>query len=91
MNLFKKQPADQLDYDLDFSEWLTDDDVITGAIAVSSVPSELVIMSVGVTNKIAKVWLYGGVSGSTYQVTATITTALGRIKEEDFKVRVREY
>lgn len=90
MNVFQKQPADQLDYDLIFEDWLTDNDVITGAIAVSSVPAELIVQSVGYTNQIVKVWLAGGVNGETYKVTATITTALGRIKELDCKVRVRE-
>lgn len=90
MNLFYKQPADQLDYDLDFSDWLTDGDTITGAVAVSDVPAELVILSVSITDQIVKVWASGGVTGSTYQVTATVTTAEGRIKELDFKIRVKE-
>ncbi len=33
MNLFQKQPGDQLDYDLDFSDWLSDSDAITGVVA----------------------------------------------------------
>lgn len=90
MNLFQKQPADQLDYDLDFSDWLTDDDTITGAEAVSSVPDELEVLSVAVAGPIVKIWVNGGVSGSTYKVTATTSTSLGRIKELEFKIRVRE-
>lgn len=92
MNLFQKQPADQLDYDLDFSDWLTDDDTITGAVATSSVPDELIVQSVQVFASIAlvKIWIAGGVSGATYKITATITTSQGRIKELEFKIRVRE-
>lgn len=90
MILFYKQPADQLDYDLDFSDWLTDSDTITGQVAVSSVPSELSILSVSTSGPIVKVFVAGGEDGSTYQVTATVTTAEGRIKELDFKIRVKE-
>jgi hypothetical protein len=92
MNLFQKQPADQLDYDLDFSEWLTGSDTITGAVAVSDAPDEddeLVVESVSITDQQVKVWLSGGITGSTYKVTATITTSEGRVKELDFKIRVR--
>lgn len=90
MNLFQKQPADQLDYDLDFSDWLTEDDTINGADAVSSVPEELAIESVSVSGQTVKVWVSGGVDGSTYKITTTVTTALGRIKELDFKIRVKD-
>lgn len=90
MNLFYKQPADQLDYDLDFSDWLTASDTISGAVAASDVPAELVILSVSITDQIVKVWASGGVTGSTYQVTTTVTTTGGRIKELDFKIRVKE-
>lgn len=90
MNLFTKQPADQLDYDLDFSDWLTGTDTINGAVAVSSVPDDLEVLSVSVTDQIVKVWLVGGTTGLTYKITVTVTTAQGRIKELDFKVRVKE-
>lgn len=91
MNLFSKQPADQLDYDLDFSDWLAGSDTITGVVATSSAPDDLVVISASVTNQTAKVWLGGGTNGQTYKVTATITTAEGRIKELEFKVRVRDF
>jgi hypothetical protein len=90
MNLFQKQPADQLDYDLDFSDWLTDDDILTGAVATSSVPEELIVQSVRLISPLVKIWIAGGVSGATYKITATITTSQGRIKELEFKIRVRE-
>ncbi len=91
MNLFQKQPADQLDYDLDFSDWLTSTDTITGAVAVSSVPTELQVLSVAISGSNVKIWIAGGVTGSTYKVTSTISTDEGRIKELEFKIRVREF
>lgn len=95
MNLFQKQPADQLDYDLDFSDWLTGSDSITGVVATvneQEVPSEddLIVVSAGVHEQIAKIWLGKGVSGVTYKITATVTTNEGRIKQLEFKVKVRD-
>lgn len=90
MKIFQKQPADTLDYDIDFSSWLTDEDTIVAAAAVSSVPAELTIDSVLSSSQAVKVWVSGGLTGSTYKVTATATSALGRIKEIDFKIRVKD-
>lgn len=89
MNLFQKQPADQLDYDLDFSDWLPDTDTITGVTATSSAP-ELEIVSAGVFGTLVKIWVAGGISDITYKVTATVATQEGRIKELEFKIRVKE-
>lgn len=90
MKIFQKQPADTLDYDIDFSSWLTDEDTIVAAAAVSSVPAELTIDSVLSSSQAVKVWVSGGLTGSTYKVTATSTSALGRVKEIDFKIRVKD-
>ena len=90
MNLFQKQPADKLDYDLDFSDWMATDDTLTGAVATSSVPDELIIESVTISGQTVKVWISGGTSGTTYKVTATVTSSQGRIKELDFKIRVKD-
>ncbi len=92
MNLFQKQPGDQLDYDLDFSDWLPETDSITTVTAVSSVPAELEIVSAQVSpdSRQAKIWVAGGLDGQTYKVTATVATAESRIKELEFKIRVKE-
>lgn len=90
MTLFQKQPADQLDYDLDFSQWLTDDDTLVGVTATSNVPEEIIIESVSIEGQAIKVWVSGGENGQTYKVTVTVTTTLGRIKELDFKIRVKD-
>jgi hypothetical protein len=89
MNLFQKQPADQLDYDLDFSDWLISSDEITGVVATSNLPEELLVLSASVIDQTVKIWIAGGLDGSTYKVTSTIATAEGRIKEIEFKIRVR--
>ena len=95
MNLFQKQPADVLDYDLDFSDWLTGSDTITGAVATASTtetadPADLMVNSTQIVGQNVKVWVSAGVSGRSYKVTTTITTSEGRVKQLEFKIRVRD-
>lgn len=85
-----KQPADQLDYDIDFTQWITDDDEIDTATATSD-DADLVVVSTVISSPIVKVWVNGGIDGTTYKVTTTITTTSGRIKQTEFKIRVRNY
>lgn len=86
----EKQPVDYLDYDINFSEWLVDSDSVESATAVSSVPEELIVSNVMILSPIIKIWVAGGLNGSTYKITVTATTAEGRIKEVDFMIRVRD-
>ncbi len=85
-----KQPADQLDYDVNFDRWLPDGDYITSGNAVLDKTGELVIDSISITDQVIKVWMSGGVSGTTYKITITAATAGGRIKETEFRLRVKE-
>lgn len=89
----QKQPADVLDYDVDYSDFLPSDDTITTPIAaVEEIDpdTDLAVDSVSVSDLVMKVWLSGGVSGTTYKVTATAATSGGRVKEQEFKIRVRD-
>lgn len=85
-----KQPADQLDYDIDFDRWLPADDVILTVTTNVEPSGELVVDSVHVDSPMLKVWCSGGENGSSYKVTATVATQGGRVKEVDFKIRVRD-
>lgn len=87
-----KQPADQLDYDIDFSRWLPEDDeILTVTTAVDpALDGELTVASVHVQSPWVKVWVNGGINGNSYKVSVTAATRGGRIKEVDFKVRVRD-
>ena len=86
-----KQPADYLDYDVNFEEWLTDDDTIASAGATVEPAGELTIGDVLISSPIVKLWLSGGLDGKTYKITLTATTAFGRVKETEFRIRVRDY
>ena len=91
MNLgyFRKQPVEVLDYDIDYSEWLTEGDNVESAI-VEVAPNGLVVESVFINDPRVKVWLSGGTDSVQYKVTVTATTAEGRVKQEEFKIRVKD-
>lgn len=90
MNIYNKQPGDQLDYDVEFDNWMPDGDEITTVEVFLDKVGELVIDQYQKSGLIVKVWLSGGISGCTYKVTVRVATAGARIKETEFKLRVRE-
>jgi hypothetical protein len=90
MDILEKQPGDALDFNVRFDRWLPCDDTITTVEAVVDVPSEVNIDSLQYNGQTVTVWISGGLTGKTYKVTVTVATAVGRIKESEFKLRVRE-
>lgn len=89
LGTFSKQPVEVLDYDIDCSDWLVSDDALSSATAVVD-ETGLAVDSVLISSPRVKVWLSGGTNGSTYKVTVTITTEDGRVKQVEFRVRVRD-
>jgi len=85
---FLKQPADNLDYDFDFSEWLATGDTIVSSVVVAEVGITLGTKIETTTN--VKQFVRGGVSGQDYKVSCTITTANGLDKQVDILIVVRE-
>lgn len=90
LGIKQKRPADVLDFDVDYEDWLTDDDTITTVTTSVTPTGKLVVDSVQVANPDVKVWVSGGVSGSTYEIEVTAATTGGRVKVECFKVRVKD-
>lgn len=97
LKTYTKQPADRLDYDFDYSQWLaSDDEVISATFAIAtldgSTPADpMDIDSSVVLPTYTKVWLVGGSAGEIYKVTCTVTTSRGRIKQDEIKIRLKEY
>lgn len=85
---FQQQPADILDYDVDFSEWLPAADTIVSAV-VAAVPASMGL-SFAIQGKRVKVWCQNGANGVTYKVTTTITTNDYRVKQVEFRLKVKE-
>ena len=86
---FTKQPVDVLDYDIDYSQWLTTGDNVE-SINVAVEPSGLTVDNTFVNDPRVKIYLSGGTDGTTYKITVTTTTADGRVKQDEFKLKVKE-
>jgi hypothetical protein len=91
MNLgnFPKQPVEVKDYDITYAEWLTAGDNVQSVDVVVS-PLGLTVESVFINDPVAKIWLSGGTDGTTYKLTVTMTSADGRVKQDEFKIRVKD-
>ncbi len=87
---FTKQPADRLDYDIDYSDWLTPGDSLE-SFTVTVSASSLVVDSTFNNNPRLKIWLSGGVDKQRYKVTVNVTTADGRIKQDEFMVIIKDF
>jgi hypothetical protein len=83
----RKRPDDQLDYDVEFHDWLTSGDTITSATATAD-PAGVTVDRVQVFGTLVKVWLSGGALGGSHIITVTASTAQGRVKEVIFNLRV---
>lgn len=86
---FQKQPADQQDYDIDFTDYLAalaDE----GESVFTTVEPGITLLANSLNNGVVKVWLAGGTDGQTYKVTVTLTTKGGRVKQAEIKIKVKE-
>jgi hypothetical protein len=86
---FTKDPDAVLDYQFDWSDWLTDGDTIQDA-SVTATAGLTVAPDLTVTATAVTCWLSGGTAGLDYTVTCHIETAGGRVDERSIKVQVRE-
>ena len=87
---FTKQPVEVQDYDIDFTEYLESlNDTAQSHVAVAD--PGVSIMASSLTSGVVKVFLAGGLDGQQYKVSATITTAGGRVKQGDVMIKVREF
>ncbi len=96
MITFLKQIGDNLDYDIDFSDFLSDGDTVASATAAYTPETDaadttltLGATSVDSVTNLVKQWLSGGTDGNSYKVTVTTTTTAGRVKETDFRIKIR--
>lgn len=88
---FSKDPDAILDYEFDWSTWLTDGDTL--ADATITAPTGLTVATdppVTVTSTAVTYWLEGGVVGQSYAVTCHIVTAAGREDDRTATVTIQE-
>ncbi len=88
------QSSDTLDYNIDYTEWIEDDDAPASAEAAALLEgvetANITVENVEVLGKVVRVWLSGGVSGETYTIEVTTTTQFGRIKQDEFRIKMRD-
>ncbi|MCC6394787.1 MAG: hypothetical protein IT167_29610 [Bryobacterales bacterium] len=84
---FTKDPNAVLDYSIDWTRWLAEDQIVASEWIVES---GLTKMADSKTAASATLWLSGGTAGQSYIVTNRITTAAGRTEDRSFTIRVEE-
>lgn len=88
--IYTKQPGDNIDIDIDFSQWLPSTDTIASSSAVADAGIALGLTENDLVGKKVKQWVSGGTTGNRYKVTVTMTSAEGRVKEVEFYIKVKE-
>ena len=84
-----KDPNASLDYRIDWSDWLGTDTIAASTWTVFPAGG-LTLGSASAATKTATTFLSGGTAGQVVRVTNRITTALGRIDNRSFNVRLVE-
>lgn len=86
-----KDPADVLDYGLDWSDQLA---LVSPADTISSVtwtvPAGLTAGPQFLLGSVATAWLSGGTAGTDYTIICRIVTTGGRTLERSVKLQVKE-
>lgn len=90
-----KDPSAILDYDLDWTDWLASYPTDTLSTATWGAPSPVTVPALAkgsnyITGNKTVLWLSGGLDGSTYSLTCTITTAGGRTDERTVTIKVKQ-
>lgn len=87
MKTFRKQPQDHLDYDINLSDWLSEDDEVVAVTAAA--PDGVELTQTSIEPGRVKLWIRGGTSGQSYKFSPLIHTK-SRVKEVDFLIIVAE-
>lgn len=82
-----KDPAAELEYGPDLTQWLADGETVTGV--TWTVPAGLTKLSDSGAGPTPTVKLGGGSAGVTYQVTCTFTTSASRKDARTFRINVK--
>lgn len=86
---FLKDADAVLDFGVDWSNWLEDGDTISSS-SWTVTPSTITTDSTENTTTVAKIWLSGGLTGTTYTATNRIVTSDGRTEDRSIYIKVVE-
>lgn len=88
MPVWGKDPDDVLDYTLDWSKQLVEDDTIVAVTHIVLPGSELFVLSENFTDTTSTCWLQAGVLNLSYSVTCRVTTSKGRQMDRTFQITI---
>lgn len=91
LNTFIQQPSDRLDYDVIYDDWMVPTDAIDASKSVVVSDKNDLTVFFTVTANTVKVWVANGANKTTYKITVTIETADGRVKQDEFLVKFKDY
>lgn len=84
---FEKDPEANLDYAIDWSNWLKEDIIIDSHWTADEGIS---LGSDSHTDTVSTVWVFGGSNRKRYELTNTVITAGGRIDERTIRIKCRQ-
>lgn len=87
-----KQPAERQNYYVRYSEYLQEGEVLMSVTGIIDVAGELYMVGPTImpNEQDVEFWLEGGVASNSYNVEITVITSIGNIKQDEFKVKVKE-
>ncbi len=87
-----KQPAERFSYTINYSDSLTEGDNVESVIAAvdPNVVGGLLVDNVSPIDPRIRFWAGSGVDGVSYKVTLTVTTADGRVFQDEIIFRIKE-
>lgn len=91
LETYIQQPTDRLDYDIDYSEFLPGTDEIDPAKIVVTVDKPGLTVFATATGLVLKVWVSDGTNKTTYKITVTAESFDGRIKQDEFIVKIKDF
>jgi hypothetical protein len=92
---WEKQPAEVLDYDISFTDFLvlrptySVPEALITSIVVESDPG-ITIESSSHDGRVVKLWVSGGLHGWSYKITVLATINTGIIKSAEITIKVRD-
>lgn len=83
---FDKDPQADLDYSINWADWLAGDTLVTSAWATAD--STIALGTDTNDDTVTVIWLSGGTLGKSYKVVNTVTTAFGRTEQRTLTIKM---
>ncbi len=95
LDRYRQQPNDLRRREIDYTEWLAEDEVLTGTVVTSITPTTvppftLSSVTIDPDGKVLEYFAGGGLSGTDYVVMFRVTTDDGQVREDEVEVTVEE-